>query len=162
MLSRLLTREVDLPEPSGVALRALVDRSMRSLLAAVLTATLCAACSSSTSNPSRDAASARPSSPARLTIVSPTNGTVFRTGNVPIRIRLQDARIVPSTTTAIVPNQGHLHVYVDDQIVGMNYGLTDVLHHVTAGIHSLRVEFVGADHLPFDPRVIAQAEFEVK
>ena len=33
---------------------------------------------------------------------------------------------------------------------------------VQPGLHVLRVEFVASDHLPFDPRVIAQVAFEVK
>jgi hypothetical protein len=33
---------------------------------------------------------------------------------------------------------------------------------VAPGQHTLRVEFVASDHLPFDPRVISEVVFEVK
>jgi hypothetical protein len=106
-------------------------------------------------------ASARPSSPATVSIESPANGTVIHGSNVRIAVRLRGAKIVPATTTAISPDRGHLHVYVDDQIVSMNFSLSDVVRDVAPGIHILQVEFVASDHLPFDPRVIAQTEFEV-
>jgi hypothetical protein len=44
----------------------------------------------------------------------------------------------------------------------MNFGLTDDVPNVTPGPHVLQVELVASDHLPFDPRVIAQTTFEVK
>jgi len=116
--------------------------------------------SSGSTGPSA-AVSARPSSPATLTIVSPVNGAVIHGTSVSITVRLRGAKIVPATTTAISPVRGHLHVYVDDRIVSMNFSLSDVVRNVSGGMHILQVEFVASDHLPFDPRVIAQTEFEV-
>ena len=40
---------------------------------------------------------------------------------------LHDAKIVPATTLDVVPDQGHLHVSVDGEIVAMNFGLSDRL-----------------------------------
>jgi hypothetical protein len=105
---------------------------------------------------------ARPSSPAKVTILSPTNGQAVHGSNVKIRVRLTGARIVPATTTHIVPTQGHLHVYLDDQIVSMNFKLTGDIGDVTPGMHVLRVEFVASDHLPFDPRVFTAVTFEAR
>ena len=79
-----------------------------------------------------------------------------------VRVRLQDATISPVTTTSIAPDVGHLHLYVDDQIESMNFSTSSKIGGVQPGLHVLRVEFVAADHLPFDPRVIAQVAFEVK
>jgi len=107
-------------------------------------------------------ASARPSSPARLIILSPTNGQVINGSTVKIRVALTGAKIVPATTTHIVPTEGHIHVYVDNQIAGMNFQLTDEIGSVTPGMHVLRVEFVASDHLPWDPRIFSQVTFEVK
>lgn len=125
---------------------------------------LLAGCAGSRSSvgTSAPAASARPSSAAALTIVSPANGAVIHGTRVHITVRLRGARIVPATTTAISPDRGHLHVYVDDRIVSMNFSLSDVVRNVSRGMHILQVEFVASDHLPFDPRVIAQTEFEVE
>lgn len=118
----------------------------------------------SSTTPHTEPTGARPSSTAQLRIVAPTNGQVFTgaSATVPVKVSLTGATIVPVTSTHIVPNQGHLHVYVDNQIVSMNYSTDNVIHDVKPGLHILRVEFVASDHLPFDPRVIQQVTFEVK
>jgi hypothetical protein len=139
----------------------------RSLVSLVAIAALAAGCGgggsggSPSGSPSATS-SPRPSSPAKLTIVSPTNGEVFQSSSIPVRIRLQGARIVRPVTTRITPTKGHIHLLVDNKIVSMNYQLVDVLHGVKPGTHVLQVEFVAADHLPFDPRVIQAVTFEVK
>ena len=102
----------------------------------------------------------RPSSPAKVAILLPTNGQVVHGSDVKIRVQLSGAKIVPATTTDIVPTKGHLHVYLDDQIVSMNFKLTGDIGDVTPGMHVLRVEFVASDHLPFDPRVFTGVTFE--
>jgi hypothetical protein len=133
------------------------------LAVAVAVAALASGCSTGT-----DAAGAtstpdvRPSSLAKVAILSPTNGQVVHGSNVQIRIRLTGARIVPATTTDIVPTKGHLHVYLDDQIVSMNFKLTGDIGDLKPGLHVLRVEFVASDHRPFDPRVFTAVTFEAK
>jgi hypothetical protein len=122
---------------------------------------LCAACSSA-GGTTGSTPIARPSSPAKVQIVSPTNGEVIRGSVVEVRVRLQNARIVAATTTNITPDQGHLHLYLDDRIESMNFSTTSKLTAVQPGLHVLRVEFVASDHLPFDPRIIAQVAFEAK
>jgi hypothetical protein len=93
--------------------------------------------------------------------VTPTDGEVVH-GSVDVKVQLENATIVPVTTTNITPDQGHLHLYLDDQIESMNFSTSAKLTAVQPGLHVLRVEFVASDHLPFDPRVIAQVAFEVK
>jgi hypothetical protein len=133
------------------------------LAVAIAVAVLASACSTGT-----DAAGTtstpdvRPSSPAKVAILSPTNGQVVHGSNVKIRVRLTGARIVPATTTDIVPTKGHLHVYLDDQIVSMNFKLTGDIGGLKPGLHVLRVEFVASDHRPFDPRVFTAVTFEAK
>jgi hypothetical protein len=104
----------------------------------------------------------RPSSTARLSLISPTQGEVFTTSTIPVKVSLQDAKIVATTSTNLTPNEGHLHLYLDNQIVSMNYQADTVLHDVKPGQHLLKVEFVATDHAPFEPRVIVQVTFEVK
>jgi hypothetical protein len=110
-------------------------------------------------SPSR--AAPRPSTTAKLAILSPVNGQAIKGSNVPLRVSLQGARIVPATSTNIVPNQGHLHVYLDDAIVSMTFGLRQTIPNVAPGQHVLRVEFVASDHLPFDPRLFTSVVFTV-
>ena len=94
----------------------------------------------------------RPSSPAIVTIVSPTPNEVVSGSTVHVVITLQHATIVSATTTNVRPDQGHVHLYVDNVLVSMNYGLTQDLP-VHPGTYLLRAEFVASDHAPFDPRV---------
>src|SRR5215212_44151 len=97
---------------------------------------------------------ARPSSPAQLSIRSPRNGQAVK-GNA-------GTRIVDATTTRIRPDQGHVHVTVDGRLVAMNYNLDGKLPTLSPGTHVVRVEFVAADHLPFDPRVFTQSAFQTQ
>jgi hypothetical protein len=133
---------------------------MRSLhtITALALALFLGACSSSGSS---HTPSARPSSTAKLAIVSPTNGQIIHGSTVQLKMSLSGAKIVPATTSHIVPDQGHIHVYLDGQIVSMTYGLTQTIP-VTPGRHVITAEFVASDHLPFDPRVQTGVEFEVK
>ncbi len=66
----------------------------------------------------------RPSSSATLTIVSPTNGQSVAGPTVHVVIDLAGATIVSATTTDIRPDEGHIHLYVDNNLVSMNYGST--------------------------------------
>ena len=49
--------------------------------------------------------------------------------------------IITETTTAIRPDEGHVHLYVNNQLVSMNYGLEQDIP-VTTGTLVLRAEFV--------------------
>jgi hypothetical protein len=114
-----------------------------------------------TATGSSSPAPSRPSTTAKLAILSPTNGQTIKGSSVPLRVSLLGARIVPSTSTNIVPDQGHLHVYLDDAIVSMTFGLRQMISNVALGQHVLRVEFVASDHLPFDPRLFQSVVFTV-
>ena len=104
----------------------------------------------------------RPSSPATVAIQSPTNGEQFPAGTViPVKVDLTGGRIVKQSTKDITPTTGHLHLSVDNAIVSMNYSTTNSLKGVKPGMHVMKVEYVAADHLPFEPRVIAAVTFEV-
>jgi hypothetical protein len=95
-------------------------------------------------------------------IITPTNGEVIHGSTVAVKVKLSNATIVPQTSTNITPTEGHLHLYLDDQIESMNVSDATTIGDVSPGLHTLKVEFVATDHLPFDPRVIAQVAFEAK
>jgi hypothetical protein len=121
---------------------------------------LVAACAGSA--PTQPAASAvasasagsgsRPSSPAVVSIVKPASGDTVSGATVHVVLSLTGAQIVSATTTNIRPDEGHVHLYVDNVLVSMNYGLEQDLP-VHAGTYVLKAEFVAADHAPFIPRV---------
>lgn len=94
----------------------------------------------------------RPSSPATVGILDPPNGKTLVGTSIHVVLKLDGARIITETTTNIRPDEGHVHLYLNGQVVSMNYGLEQDLP-VTPGTYVLRAEFVAADHAPFNPRV---------
>jgi F0F1-type ATP synthase membrane subunit c/vacuolar-type H+-ATPase subunit K len=107
------------------------------------------------------AAAPRPSSQAKLTIVAPRNGQTVSQDRPEVRLGLDGGKIVSQTTTRVQGDEGHIHLHVDGKLVDMNYGLRQRLPKLPPGQHVVQVEFVAADHAPFDPRVLTQAAFEV-
>jgi hypothetical protein len=140
-------------------------RAVAVALAAVAVLAL-AACSGGdgggSAAPATTAASAapRPSSPATLTIRTPANGQTVKEG-AELRLALDNAKIVNQTTTRIQGDEGHIHLLVDGKLVNMNYGLRQRLPELTPGQHVVQVEFVAADHAPFEPRILTQAAFTI-
>jgi hypothetical protein len=102
----------------------------------------------------------RPSSPAIVAVVQPIAGAGITPTPCPsapgscvhIKLSLSGATIVSATSTDIRPDEGHVHLYVDNVLVSMNYGLEQDLP-VHSGTYVLKAEFVAADHAPFNPRV---------
>ena len=140
-------------------------RAQAALLAAALGLAL-AACSGGDGGSAATAttaapAAARPSSPAKLTIVSPRNGQTVGEDRPQLLLGLRGGKIVNQTTTRVQGDEGHIHLLVDGRLVAMNYGLRQRLPELPPGQHVVQVEFVAADHAPFDPRVLTQAAFEV-
>jgi hypothetical protein len=108
--------------------------------------------SACTGQPAPSPSLARPSSPAVIAIVQPVAGETVSGTTVHVVLSLEGAKIVSQTTTDIRPDQGHVHLYVDNVLVSMNYGLEQDLP-VHTGTYVLKAEFVAADHAPFNPRV---------
>lgn len=129
---------------------------------------LAAACTGGTTTPTPPPAtspppSSRPASTAKLAIISPTQGEVLKSGpTVTVKVSLKDAKIVAPTSNHLVPNEGHLHILIDGQLVTMTAALSTVIPNVKPGHHVLEAEFVANDHAPFDPPVVALATFELQ
>ena len=131
----------------------LVIASISAVLAVSLAACAPASSAASAAPGASAAIGPRPSSSATLTVVSPTDGQSVAGPTVHLFINLAGATIVSATTTDIRPDEGHIHLYLDNNLVSMNYGST-LDQAVPAGTHVLRAEFVAADHVPFNPRVV--------
>jgi hypothetical protein len=103
----------------------------------------------------------RPSTPARIRIVSPTPNQ--ETGpSVPVKVELIGAREVPQQSGEVKPDEGHIHIMLDGVVVAMAYGDSQTLSNLTPGQHSVQVDFVAVDHVPFRNRVTAGVLFTVK
>lgn len=128
---------------------------------------LLAACTGGAANSPSESTSTptlatRPSSTGVLTIVTPTNGQVIHGSSVALKVTLTGATLVQTVSTDLKPDQGHLHVILDDTLITMTSGLETVIPNVLPGRHLIKVEFVANDHAPFDPRVIVGVAFTVK
>jgi hypothetical protein len=127
-------------------------------------ALLAAGCGSGTGRSDSPSPSSvtRPSSTAKLSILSPRNGSVVEGSIVHLELSLQGAQIVKQTSTQLSPDKGHVHVLLDGSLISMNYSLSDEIPDVGPGAHRIEVEFVATDHAPFDPRVTAVTSFQMK
>jgi hypothetical protein len=132
-------------------------------IALALVATACGSGGPTGDGPSvAPTASSRPRSTAKLSIVTPKNGSTVTGPTVDLRISLKDARIVKRTSTDLTPDEGHVHVLLDGKLISMTYGLEQQVPDLAPGPHRIEVEFVAMDHAPFDPRVTAVTSFQVK
>ena len=103
----------------------------------------------------------RPMTEARIQILQPTPNQ--ETGpDVTVQVTLFGAKEVERQGPPIVPTEGHIHVSLDGQIVAMAYSDTQVLKGLTPGPHSVQVDYVATDHIPFSNRVTAAVLFSVK
>jgi hypothetical protein len=128
-------------------------RSPAAAVIAVLAGVLLAGCGGTTpTHPTIPSTGPRPSTFATVEILEPASSTTVTGPTTRVVLRLNGATIVPETTTAIRPDEGHVHLYVNNQLVSMNYGLEQDIP-VATGTLVLKAEFVAADHAPFNPRV---------
>jgi hypothetical protein len=104
----------------------------------------------------------RPSTTARLAILSPRSGEMIQgdPAVVQVRLGLEGGKVVPVSSLHLVPHEGHIHLYLDASLVSM----TGLDARITAppGPHTLSAEFVAVDHGPFQPRVLAMVNFSVR
>jgi hypothetical protein len=128
--------------------------ALRRLLLASLLALATAACTGNgtPTHPAIGSTGPRPSSPATVEIISPAPSTTVQGETLHVVLRLNGGTLVPQTTTDIRPDEGHVHLYVNNVLVSMNYGLEQDIP-VQPGSTVLKAEFVAADHAPFSPRV---------
>jgi hypothetical protein len=103
----------------------------------------------------------RPASTASLAIVRPADGQRIAADQAEVVLDLTGGRIVAAASTTLTPDTGHVHLSLDGTLVSMTYGLVQVvdLRGLAPGRHTLKAEFVAADHGPFDPRVTTSVTF---
>jgi len=129
---------------------------MRRLPALALLSLALAACGASTpsvrtASPTPNLAS-RPSTQAQVTIISPTPGEVVHGSMVNVVIGLSGATITRLYSTDVNGHEGHVHLYLDNQLIYMNYTLQQDVQVHPGFQYTLYAEFVAADHFPFAPR----------
>lgn len=103
----------------------------------------------------------RPASTASIAFVRPSPGLAVSGAWLDVQVRLDGGTIVEQTSTNITPDTGHLHVFLDGELLSMTYGLAQEVEigDLSAGAHRLQAEYVAADHAPFDPPVVTSVTF---
>lgn len=136
------------------------SRAGRAAVAAPLLLLVLTACSAEKKS-SAPRGAERPLTSARVQILSPTPNE--ETGpDVTVKVNLIGAREVPQVTGPLKPDEGHIHIALDNVVVAMAYGESHTLTGLTPGQHALQVDFVAIDHVPFRNRVTAAVLFTVK
>lgn len=101
----------------------------------------------------------RPASPVKVTLVSPTNGEVVHGSTVHVVVRISGGTVTPTYSTHISPTVGHVHLYMNNQLVYMSYTLHQDLPVIPGAEYAMYAEWVAADHFPFHPRDITATVF---
>jgi hypothetical protein len=117
--------------------------------------------SGSAAPPATTALAARPASTAKVTILTPRNGQTVHSPTPRGPPRPQRRQDRPPDQYPHPARPGPRPPAVDGKLVAMNYGLNEQLPNLGPGQHLVQVEFVAADHAPFEPRVLAQAAFNI-
>ncbi|MGQ0678216.1 MAG: hypothetical protein ACT4OM_00905 [Actinomycetota bacterium] len=141
-------------------LSALIGRPALPLVAIAVALSACSA-GNAHHGDSAASSSARPASTARLTIVEPVAGAVVTGPELVVRVELEGATVIPQATAKLRPDEGHVHLSLDGELLAMTFGLEHTVA-VTPGIHLLQAEFVAGDHAPFRPPVVVVKSFEVQ
>jgi hypothetical protein len=101
----------------------------------------------------------RPPTPVKITLLSPTNGEVVHGTTLVVKVSITGGVVTTVTTSDITPTKGHVHLYLNSQLIYMSYTLSQPIT-VKPGLeYSMYAEFVAQDHFPFDPRDVTPTIF---
>lgn len=101
----------------------------------------------------------RPPTPVKITLLSPTSGEVVHGTTLVVRVSITGGTITTVTTSDITPTKGHVHLYLNNQLIYMSYTLSQPIT-VKPGLpYSIYAEFVAQDHFPFSPRDVTPTIF---
>lgn len=106
-------------------------------------------------------AKVRPASTATLAILEPASGATIPRPVLELAVEMRGGRIVERTSRTLRPDEGHLHVSIDGNVVAGSVPARSRIDigRATPGRHLLQVEYVALDHGPFSPRVLATTSF---
>ena len=101
----------------------------------------------------------RPPSPVKITLISPVSGTVVHGASVLVRVSVTGGIVTSTVSGAISPTKGHVHLYLNNQLIYMAYTLQQEIT-VTPGLeYTMYAEYVAQDHFPFEPRDVTPTIF---
>lgn len=94
------------------------------------------------------------SSPVKITIVSPKNDEVIEGSTAHITITVTGGTLTPTFSSDVSPTVGHIHLYMNSELVAMSYATSTDISVDPGAEYSLYAEWVAADHGSFTPRDI--------
>jgi hypothetical protein len=101
----------------------------------------------------------RPSTPVKITLIAPTNREVVHGTTLVVKVSIAGGVVTTVITGAITPTKGHVHLYLNNQLIYMSYTLSQPIT-VKPGLeYSMYAEFVAQDHYPFSPRDVTPTVF---
>src|ERR1700722_4514226 len=130
------------------------------LLAATACGSVAADGGSGTSTPSpTPPGGPRPASPVKITLLAPVNGSTVQGTSVLVRVSVTGGEVTQTVTSDITPTKGHVHLYLNNQLIYMSYTLQQAIT-VKPGVeYSMYAEFVAQDHFPCTPRDVTPPRF---
>jgi len=103
-----------------------------------------------------------PTTRIRLEVVTPVDGQVVASREIPVRLRLLEPSGAGWTPLAqLSPSTGHIHIALDGRVTSMAWSPSTVVL-ASTGQHVVTVEFVAADHRPFSPRVLVTRQITIR
>jgi hypothetical protein len=91
--------------------------------------------------------------------VSPTNGEVVHGTSVQVTVAVTGGDVVQTASAYAGTTKGHVHLYLQGQLIYMAYTLTESVPVQPGLTYSMHAEFVGADHIPYTPRDVTPNVF---
>jgi hypothetical protein len=82
--------------------------------------------------------------------------------NLIVKFKLTGGTFAAATSANVKPDEGFIHVSVDDQQLEVVNTPDVPLYGLTPGPHTLSGEYVASDHAPFANRVIVTVPFTVQ
>jgi hypothetical protein len=102
----------------------------------------------------------RPSTPVRITLLAPAGGETVHGTSVLVRVSITGGIVTQTTSADITPTKGHVHLYLNNQLIYMAYTLQQMVTGLHPGVeYSMYAEYVAQDHFPFSPRDVTPTIF---
>jgi hypothetical protein len=99
----------------------------------------------------------------KIALLSPANGSTVHGTSVLVRVSVTGGEVttvtLPVGSKDITPTKGHVHLYLNNQLIYMSYTLQQAIS-VQPGVeYAMYAEFVAQDHFPFTPRDVTPTIF---
>ncbi|MEP7056020.1 MAG: hypothetical protein ABI912_12320 [Actinomycetota bacterium] len=128
------------------------------VFAAIAVVAIAAAATAGMWAPKKRASASRPTTIARLAILSPQTDQVVPL-HTEVKVQLTGGTLLDPAVTK--GSGGHLHVSVDGSLISMTDKLDQQVQ-LTPGRHTVTAEYVAPDHASFKTPVIAAVVFDAK